>query len=82
MLGNLRLIPQNYRLAYSAYLCALIGNVIYIIWQQPSLSYALSTVILLFAIDCFLFSKSTEKVLWPFLGDCLIYLLILLFIFT
>lgn len=74
-------MPKKYRLAYIAYLCALIGNFIYIIWQQPSWTYALPTVIALFAIDCFLFSKSTKRVLWPLLGDCLVYIFILLYVF-
>ncbi|XUB35996.1 hypothetical protein IGI41_000989 [Enterococcus sp. DIV0876] len=81
MLGNLHFISKNYRIAYIAYLCALIGNFVYIVFFHPSWTFSLPTIIVLFAIDCFFFSKSKKKSIWPILCDSLFYILLLILIF-
>lgn len=80
MLGNFAYLPSNYRLFYGAFLFALIGNMLFIFIKHPAWTFSLPTVIVLFLINVFFWTKYTKKLI-PCATDALFYVLLFLLVF-
>ncbi|WP_201689642.1 hypothetical protein [Enterococcus casseliflavus] len=80
MLGNFAYLPSNYRLFYGAFLFALIGNMFFIFIKHPAWTFSLPTVIVLFLINVFFWTKYKKKLI-PCATDALFYVLLFLLVF-
>lgn len=80
MLGNFTYLPSNYRLFYGAFLFALIGNMLFIFIKHPAWTFSLPTVIVLFLINVFFWTKYKKKLI-PCVTDALFYVLLFLLVF-
>lgn len=81
MLGNFTYLPSNYRLFYGAFLFALIGNMLFIFIKHPAWTFSLPTVIVLFLINVFFWTKYKKKLI-PCATDALFYVLLFLLVFN